>query len=182
MIAKYPEFTKDLDAAEEAEKYEFIMDIASGGRSLLAQYGFKEPGDLIIQTYSESAFKTASEEKTSIKSLGGKYAGEIEVLPPSADARPPAGCALQSINADAAVYLKIVGHIDVGEELQKREKSIEDAKARVDKSKKIMSGAGWEKANPETRKKEEEKLQDAESEVKRLEEAVQDLERLKLEG
>ena len=182
MIAKYPEFKQELEASEAAEKYEFIMDISSGGRSLLAQYGFKEPGDLIIQTYSESAFKTASEEKTSIKSLGGKYAGDIEVLRPSADATPPAGCALQSINADAAVYLKIVGRIDVSEELKKREKSIEDAQARADKSKKIMSGAGWEKANQETRRKEEEKLQDAESEVKRLEEAIKDLERLKLEG
>ncbi len=182
MIAKFPEFKQELETLEEAEKYEFIMDIASGGRSLLAQYGFKESGDLIVQTYSESAFKTASEEKTSIKSLGGKYAGEIEVLRPAADALPPAGCALQSINADAAVYLKIVGRIDVGDELKKREKSIEDAQARADKSKKIMSGVGWEKANQETRKKEEEKLQDAESEVKRLEEAVQDLERLKLEG
>ncbi|OCT49241.1 Valine--tRNA ligase, mitochondrial [Cladophialophora carrionii] len=182
MIAKYPEFKQELDAPGEAEKYEFIMDISSGARSLLAQYGFKEPGDLIIQTYAESAFKTASEEKTSIKSLSGKYAGEIEVLPPAADALPPAGCALQSINADAAVYLKIVGRIDVAEELKKREKSIEDAKARADKSRKIMSGAGWEKANPETKKKEQEKLEDAESEVKRLEEAIKDLERLKLEG
>lgn len=181
MIAKFPEFTTELDAAQEAEKYEFIMDIASGIRSLLSQYGFKEPGDLIIQTYSESAYKTASEERTSIKSLGGKYAGEFEVIPPSADALPPAGCALQSINADAAVYLKIAGRIDVAEELKKREKSIEDAKARAEKSKKIMSGAGWEKASKDTRKKEEEKLQDAVSEVQRLEEAIKDLERLKME-
>jgi valyl-tRNA synthetase len=182
MIAKYPEYVKELDAPEQAETYEFIMDIASGARSLLSQYGFKEPGDLIVQTYSKSAFKAASEEKTSLKSLGGKYAGEIEVLPPSADIVPPAGCALQSISADAAVYLKIVGRINVADELKKREKSIEDAKARAEKSKKIMSGAGWEKANKETRAREVEKLQDAESEVKRLEEAVKDLERLKLEG
>jgi hypothetical protein len=45
-----------------------------------------------------------------------------------------------------------------------------------------MSGAGWEKAGKETRTKEEEKLADAESEVKRLEEALKDLERLKLEN
>ncbi|EXJ67432.1 valyl-tRNA synthetase [Cladophialophora psammophila CBS 110553] len=182
MIAKYPEFNEKLDAPQEAQKYEFIMDIASGIRSLLSQYGFKEPGDVIIQTYSDSAFKTVSDEKTSIKSLGGKYAGEIEVLPPATNSLPPAGCAVQSINADAAVYLKIAGRIDVAEELKKRQKSIEDAKARVEKSKKIMSGAGWEKANKDTKKKEEEKLQDAESEVKRLEEAIKDLERLKLEG
>ncbi|EHY59421.1 Valine-tRNA ligase, mitochondrial [Exophiala dermatitidis] len=181
MIARYPEFNEKLDAPEEAEKYEFIMAIAAGARSLLAQYGFKEPGDLIIQTYSESAFKTASDEKTSIKSLSGKYAGDVEVLPPSAGALPPAGCALQNINADAAVFLKIVGRVDLGEEMKKRAKGIEDAKAKAEKSKKVMSAAGWEKASPETKKKEEEKLQDAEAEVKRLEEAIKDLERLKLE-
>ena len=182
MIAKYPEFNSKLDAPSEAEEYEFIMAISTGVRSLLAQYNFKEPGNLIVQTYSESAFKTASEQRTSIKSLGGKYAGEIEVAPPSASSLPPAGCALQSINSDAAVYLKIVGRIDLSEELQKREKGVEDARARVEKSKKIMSGAGWEKANGETKRKEEEKLADAESEVARLQEAIKDLERLKMEG
>ncbi|KAI1618303.1 valyl-tRNA synthetase [Exophiala viscosa] len=182
MIAKFPEYSEKLDNPKEAEKYEFIMAIATGIRSLLSQYGFKEPGDLIIQTYSEAAFKTASDERTSLKSLGGKYAGDIEVLAPNAASLPPAGCALQSINAEAAVYLKVAGKIDLTEEFKKREKSIEDAKARVEKSKKIMSAAGWEKANPETRQKEKEKLEDAESEVTRLEEAIKDLERLKLEG
>ena len=182
MIARYPEFAPELDAPEQAEKYEFIMDISAGARSLLAQYNFKEPGDLIVQTYSQSAFKAASEEKTSIKSLGGKQTGDVEVLPPSSDALPPTGCALQSINADAAVYLKIAGRANLEEELQKREKSIEDAKARAERSRKNMSGAGWEKASKETKNREEEKLQDAESEVKRLEETLKDLQRLKLEG
>ena len=181
MIARYPEFTEALDNPKAAEEYEFIMDVAAGGRSLLSQYAFKEPGDLIVQTYSESAFQTASAERTSIKSLGGKYAGEIEVLPPSAESSPPGGCALQSINADAAVYLKIVGRIDIDAELKKRLKGIEDAKAKVEKQKKIMSGAGWAKANKETQAKEAEKLVDSQSEVQRLEEAVKDLERLKLE-
>lgn len=181
MIAKYPEAHKQLEAPAEAEEYEFIMAIATGIRSLLSQYGFKEPGDLIVQTYSDTAYKTASAESASIKSLGGKYAGNVEVLPPSSSSTPPAGCALQSISTEAAVYLKIVGRIDLGEETKRRQKSLEDAKAKVDKSKKIMSGAGWTKANNDTKKKETEKLEDAESEVKRLEEALKDLERLNLE-
>lgn len=181
MIAKYPAFIDALDQPEAAQEYEFIMDVAAGARSLLSQYGFKEPGDILIQTYSESAFKTASTERTSIKSLSGKYAGEIEILPPREDSSPPAGCALQSINADAAVYLKIVGRIDIDAELKKRHKGIEDAKAKIEKQKKIMSGAGWAKASKETQAKEQEKLIDAESEVQRLDEAAKDLERLKLE-
>lgn len=182
MVARYPEYIEKLDNPKQAEEYEFIMAIATGIRSLLAQYGFKEPGDLIIQTYSETAFKTVSDERTSLKSLGGKYAGEIEVLPPSSASLPPAGCALQSINADAAVYLKVAGKIDLSEELKTRAKGVEDAKARMEKSKKIMSAAGWEKASPDTRRKEQEKLEDAESEVTRLQEAIKDLQRLQLEG
>jgi valyl-tRNA synthetase len=180
MIAKFPEYIESLDAPKDAEAYDFIMDIATGIRSLLSQYGFKEPGDITVQTYSENAFKIVTEQSTSLKSLGGKNCGEIKILPPSDDA-PPVGCALQSINVDAAVYLKIVGRIDLAEELKKREKSLEDAKAKVDKSKKIMSGAGWEKAAKATREKEQEKLQDAEKEAERLEGAIKDLERLKLE-
>jgi len=182
MIAKYPEFHEALDAPKEAEEYEFITDIATGIRSLLSQYGFKEPGDIIIQTYSETAFKTVTADRTSIKSLSGKYAGDIEILAPSTDAQAPAGCALQSISAEAAVYLKIAGRIDLAEETKRREKTLEEARARVEKSKKIMSGVGWEKASADTKKKETAKLEDAESEVKRLEEALTDLQRLKLEG
>ena len=182
MIARFPEFNEKLDAPREAEEYEFIMEIATGIRSLLSQYGFKEPGDIIIQTYSEGALKTVTEQKTSLKSLGGKNCGEIQILPPSKDVAPPAGCALQSISAEAAVYLKIIGRIDVNEEMKKRQKGLEEAKAKVEKSKKIMSGVGWEKAGKGTREKEEEKLLDAEREVERLKEAVGDLERLRLEG
>lgn len=181
MIARFPEFTSTLDAPKEAEEYEFIMEIATGIRSLLSQYGFKEPGDITIQTYSDTAFQTVTEQKTSLTSLGGKNCGEIEILQPSKNASPPAGCAVQSINADAAVYLKIIGRIDLAEEMRKREKSLEEAKSKVDKSKKIMSGAGWEKANKATKEKEEEKLDDASKEVERLTEAVRDLERLKME-
>jgi len=157
------------------------MDIASGIRSLLSTYNFKDPGELIIQTYSESSYHLLTAERTSVRSLGGKYCGEVEILAPAADALAPAGCAIQSISTEAAVYLKVAGRIDLDEEKTKREKGLEDAKAKVEKSKKIMSGAGWEKANKETRDKEQEKLVDAESEVKRLEEALKDLEKLSLD-
>lgn len=181
MVAKFPEFTSKLDKPTEAADYEFIMDIATGIRSLLSQYGFKEPGDLIVQTYSDNAYKTVSEQITSIKSLGGKNCGNIEVLAPSKTSSAPAGCALQSINADAAVFLKIAGRIDIGEEIGKSQKSLTDAKGKVDKSQKIMQGKGWEKASKDTQEKEQEKLKDAEKEVERLEQALKELERLKLE-
>ena len=182
MIAKFPEFNSKLDRPEEAAQYDFIMDIATGIRSLLAQYGFKEPGDLTIQTYSDASFKTASEQATSIKSLGGKYCGQLEVLPPSKDSSPPAGSALQSINADAAVFLKIAGRIDIAAEIKKQEKTLGDAQGRLEKSQKVTQGKGWDKVNKTTQQKETEKLNDAEKEVERLQLALKELERLKLES
>jgi valyl-tRNA synthetase len=182
MVARFPDFTSRLYSPEAAKEYEFIMAIATGIRSLLSQYGFKEPGEIIIQTYSESALSSVTEQQTSLKSLGGKYCGDIGILPPSKGATPPAGCALESISAEAAVYLKIVGRIDLGEEMKKRENNLEEAKSKVEKSKKTMAGVGWEKASQVTREKEQEKLEDASKEVERLTEAMKDLERLKLEA
>ena len=165
MIARYPEFEKSWHAPQAALEYEFIMDISTGIRSLLSRYKFKEPGDVVIQTYSDSAFKVVSAKQTSIKSLGGKCLGEIEITAPSTDALPPRGCALQSINTEAAVYLKVLDRIDLEDELNKLAKSLSEAKAKVEKTQRIISGKGWERASEETKRKERAKLADAESEV-----------------
>jgi valyl-tRNA synthetase len=182
MIARYPEFEKSWHAPQAALEYEFIMDISTGIRSLLSRYKLKEPGDVVIQTYSDSAFKIVSAERTSIKSLGGKCLGEIEITVPSTDALPPRGCALQSISTEAAVYLKMLDRIDLEDELNKLTKSLSEAKAKVEKTQRIISGKGWERASEETKRKERAKLADAESEVRRMEEALKDLERLRLEA
>ncbi|RMD42617.1 hypothetical protein DV735_g2502, partial [Chaetothyriales sp. CBS 134920] len=185
MIAQFPEWQQQLSRPKAAEEYEFVTDIAEGIRSLLSQYGFKEPGDVIIQTYSTSAHETVTSQADSIKSLGGKTCGNISVLPPPSSgttAKPPPGCALSSISADAAVYLRILGRIDLAAEIKKQQKNVDEARAKVDKSKKAMAGSGWAKADKKTRQKEEDKLADAESEVKRITDAIADLERLRLEA
>jgi len=66
MIARYPEFSEILHAPQAAEEYEFVVSIATGIRSILSQYHFKEPGDVIIQTSSDSAFRTVMAEQLSI--------------------------------------------------------------------------------------------------------------------
>jgi valyl-tRNA synthetase len=180
MIAKYPQADSSLDYPKEAAKYEFVMDVSKGVRSMLAQYNFKEPAnDIFVQTYSDAAFQTASAEQTSIKSLGGKYVGEIEIL--KTGAITPAGCAVYAISAEAAVYLKIVGKVDLGNEKEKAEASLAEARGKVEKSQKIMGAEGFKKVKQETREKEERNLKDAESEVSRFEEVLKDLERIKME-
>ena len=181
MVASYPQANSALAAPKEAAEYEFVMAISSGIRSLLAQYGFKEPGDIFVQTYSDSAFDTAFTEETSIKSLGGKYVGEVSILRPG-KTQPPAGCAVYAVSAEAAVYLKIVGKVNIGKEKEKAQASLAGAKEKVDKSEKIMSKEGWGKVKQEVKEKEERNLKDAESEVARFEEVLKDLERLGLEN
>ena len=181
MVARYPRFDSFLVNPSAAADYEFIMALSAGVRSLLSQYNFKEPGDISIQTYCQSAFDTASAECASIKSLGGKYVGKIEILSPYSKDTPPAGCAVSPVSEEAAVYLKIVGKVDLGREKEKTGQSLEEAKAKVEKSRKIMAGEGWGKVKKETREKEEKNLRDAEAEVRRFEEVGRDLERLQLE-
>jgi hypothetical protein len=113
------------------------------------------------------------------KSLSGKYLGGLEIRPPGSEVVPPRSCVLQSISAEAAVYLKVLGKINLVDEINKQQQMLEDAKAKVQKSQTIMSEKGQEKANEATKRKEREKLEDAKSEVERIEEA---LEILKLEG
>lgn len=187
MIARYPQPHDPWNAPSPAADYEFIIALSAGARSLLAQYAFKDPGDILIQTYTSSAFKTASAEHTSLKSLSGKTAGEITILPPPTDPSKtptaPAGCAVSPVSSEAAVYLRVAGRIDVAKELERVGGDLEGARAKVGKSRKIMGVEGWEKkVGRETREKEERGLRDAEAEVARFEEVRRDLERIKVEG
>lgn len=181
IIAQYPVFQKQLHGPREAEQYELIMEVAKGVRSLLAQYEFKEPGDLIVQVYSDEVYKSLSSEQTSLKSLGGKYCGEITVEA-SDSAEVPAGCAVSSINADVAVYLKVAGRIDFEAEIGKINAKLDATRAKIEKSQGIMAGPGFTKASKDTQEKEQEKVKDAEGEVTRLEAAIKDMERLRLES
>ena len=180
MIAKFPEEDERFRFPKEAAEYEFIMDISSGIRSLLSQYAFKEEGEIFVQTFEKDAYELAVTEKASIKSLGGKYAGNIKILPPTQSSRP-SGCAVFPVGARAAVFLHVAGKIDIGKEKEKAEASLNEAKNKLGKIEKIMSAAGFEKASTSTQEKEKANARDAESEVKRYEEALKDLERLQLE-
>ena len=181
IVAEYPTFHEELSASDATQQYELVMDVAKGIRSILAQYEFKEPGDLTIQTYSRDAQQTLEAESTSLKSLGGKYCGAIQIQASQTGSAAPAGCAVQSINADVAVYLKVAGRIDYATEATRLSKTLDSAKSRVKKSQDIISGPGYSKASQDTQDKEAEKLKDNEGEVSRIEAAIKDLERLKLE-
>ena len=180
MVASFPEFKSAFEFSEAAANYQLVMDVAKGLRSLPSQYAFKEPGDLFIQTYNEKTLKTVNDELNSIKSLGGKYVGTVEVLPPSNQGAPK-GCVVYAVSADAAVYLRIAGKLDLTKEKEKAETQLKNAKEAVSKVEDIMAAPGWAKAKAEVKAGQEKKKKDAESEVKNFEEVISGLERLILE-
>lgn len=178
MIAKYPEFKETWENPQAVKDYEFILAIAEGCRSLLSMYNFKEPGDILIRLHSDDTLNLVREQLMMIKSLGGKYLGGIELENSAANSSPPKGYALRSINSDTTVFLKISGRIDLTDLKAKQQKSLDDARKKVQKSQQIMSQRGWEKAGRETKEKEMEKLKNASSDVTRLEAALEELERI----
>ena len=183
MVARYPVFDESFDNPKAAEDYELVMAIAQGMRSLLSHYQLKEPGELYIQTKSHKAFAIASREVTSIKSLGGKFVGEIETLPPDAANSPsPRGCAGLAVSSDAAVYLRVVGRVDLLSEKEKAQGQLEAVQLRVSQMEEKMAAPGWIKAKAEAKEREEQKLQAAQSEAATFVQVIEELDRLILDA
>lgn len=180
MKAKFPEYDPALDDPAAETAYELILDTSKAMRSILVQYEVKTKTDLIIQTYDPTSHRTIADEVTSIKSLGGKYAGEITVLSPEDSKTPPPGCVVSAVGAKAAVYLPVSKEIALEQEARARA-NLAKAQEAVRKQQSIINSAGWrEKVKPEVREAEEKKLRDAESEAARFEEQIRELERLRI--
>lgn len=179
MKARYPEFNPEFhDPAAEAA-YELILSTSKAIRSILSEYGVKTKADVKIQAYDATSHKTISEEATSIKSLGGKNAGEVTVLPLD-NTVPPAGCVVSAVGAQAAVYLE-VSHEVLLEQEQKAKANLTKAQETIKRQHTIMNTAGWkDKVKQEIQAMEEKKLRDAEGEAARFEEQIKALENLRI--
>jgi valyl-tRNA synthetase len=181
MYAKYPEYNPIFHDKAAEIAYELVLNTSKSLRSILAQYEIKEKSDTIIQTYDATSHQTISEEVTAIKSLGGKYVGEISVLGPENKTRP-AGCVVSPVSAEAAVYLKVSKEVALEQE-EKAKANLAKAQDIVCRQQTIMNVAGWrEKVKPEVQEQEEKKLRDAESEAALIEEQIRELEKLRIEA
>ena len=180
MKARFPEYRPEFDDPAAAAAYELILNTSKAIRSILAQYEVKTKGDIIVQTYDATSYKTISDELAIVKSLGGKNLGELSVRGPE-DTTRPSGCVVSAVGAEAAVYLRVSKEVALEQE-EKAKASLEKSRDAVRRQQTLVTGAGWkEKAKPEVREAEEKKLKDAESESARLEEQIKEFERLRLE-
>lgn len=181
MVARFPEYNASFDDEAAEKAYELVLDTSKAIRSILAQYEVKEKSDLILATYNEASHKTISDEVVAIKSLGGKYAGEITVLGPDAKSRQD-GCVVSPIGADAAVYLKVSKQVAL-EQAEKAKANLQKTLDTVAKIQKTMNTPGWrEKVKVEVQESEEKKLRDAEGEAALIEEQIRELEKLRLDA
>ncbi|KAF9894301.1 valine--tRNA ligase [Aspergillus nanangensis] len=180
MTAKYPEYKPEFDDTEAETAYELVLNVSKGIRSILAQYEIKTKGDIVVQTYDATSYKTVSNELNIIKSLGGKTLGELSVEGPE-NTTPPAGCVVAAVGAEAAVYLRVSKDVAL-EQSSKAQASLDKARDTLRRQQTLVGSAAWqEKAKAEVRELEEKKLKDTESEVARLEEQVRAFEKLRLE-
>lgn len=180
MTAKFPEYQAEFHDPAAETAYELVLNTSKAIRSILAQYDVKTTGDIIIQTYDATTQTTVSEEINSIKSLGGKNLGEVSHLGPE-NKRPPSGCVVAAVGAEAAVYLRVSKEVALEQE-EKAKSGLDKAREAVRKSQGIMSTPGWkDKVKAEVREAEEKRLRDAESEAARLEEQIKEFEKLRLE-
>ena len=179
MKAAYPEYNASFDDPAAETAYELILATSRSIRSILAEYEVKTKGDIKIQTYDATSYATLSEEVSSVKSLGGKYAGDVSVLSPE-NTEPPRGCVVSAVGATAAVYLKVSEEVLLEQE-EKAKANLAKAQEAVKKQHAIMNAAGWrEKVKKEVQEMEEKKLRDAEGEAARFAEQIRALENLRI--
>lgn len=180
MTARYPEYQAEFNDPVAETAYELILNTSKAVRSIIAQYELKVKGDIIIQTYDATSHKTISDEIASIKSLGGKFLGELSVQGPENTARP-AGCVVTPVGSSAAVYLRVSKEVALEQE-EKARASHQRSQEVVRRQQQLVSSPAWqEKAKPEVREMEEKKLRNAEGELARLEEQIREFEKLRLE-
>ncbi|KAG5962192.1 Valine--tRNA ligase, mitochondrial [Claviceps cyperi] len=180
MVAKYPQYTPDLDDPESEAAYELVLACTKAARSLMAEYALKENSHVIVQAYTDAALKTCHAEVASIKSLSGKSVQTMEVVGP--DAPRPTGCVAYPVSTSAAVFLHVKGRVDLDAEIAKAQKKMDKSQMSVQKQEKILLDPTYkEKVSATVRQADEQRLADAQQEVASFQETIKQFEQLKLE-
>jgi len=180
MVARYPEWDPKFENPEAEAAYDIVLGCSKGVRSLMAEYAPKDEAQIFIQANDDSSYKTVSEEKSSIRSLSGKGAMKIEVLPGS-HARP-SGCVSFPVSSAVSVFIHVKDRVDLDEEINKATKKLEKARVAVQKQRKLVSDPAYvEKVAIATQDADKKKLADLESEEVGFETTIEQFKQLKLE-
>ncbi|KAK0759195.1 hypothetical protein N5P37_008077 [Trichoderma harzianum] len=180
MIAKYPEWDQQFENPKAEAAYDIVLGCSKGIRSLVAEYSPKDEAKIFIHAYDAASHKTVSEEKSSIRSLSGKGAMEIEILSP--DHARPTGCVAFPVSSAVSVFIYVKDRVDLDEEIAKAAKKLEKARAAVQKQTKLLQDPVYiEKVAVATQNADKKKLADLESEANGFETTIEQFKQLKLE-
>lgn len=177
VVASYPQYDSALDDLKSERDYELLLGCSKGVRSLLNEYAIKEEGAAFVRPLNDEAASTASAQQSSIKTLSGKYLKNLTVLKVGESA--PAGTAVYPVSAAAAVYVQLKGQIDPDTEIKKTQPKMQKASEAVKEQERLI-GTLSDGVSKDVRSKEEERLKDAESELRLYEESLASFQKLKL--
>ncbi|CAN3375512.1 hypothetical protein DIURU_005750 [Diutina rugosa] len=136
VVAKYPQYVKEYDNAEAATHYEFVLDVAKGIRSLLAQYNIIKNGQAFVETADAGQYDVANAQVDSIAALI-KGVEKITVVKQASDV--PSGCAVLSVSPSCNVHVLVKGQIDIDAEITKVQKKLQSAEEAIGKTKDAMA-------------------------------------------
>jgi len=127
---------------------------------------------IFIKCTTEALQKTFSSETPTFQGL--IRSGETTILGKSAE--DPAGCIKQFVNDDLTIFIKVVGLIDMNDEIARVQKRITQLGGLKDNLAKKMTMKGYEQKVPaEVRQENVKKMTGYETEVKECEKSIEDL-------
>ena len=171
MIAKYPEYSKDLEFKDDEKNIEQIKEVITGIRNARTKMNVhpSKKSKLIFIAPNYKEFIEASDGF--IKKLG--FADEIEVRDQRIDIPKNA---INIVTSDMEIFIPFEDLVDIKEEIERLEK--EKAKVLVEKEKtdKMLSNPGFIEKAPAAKVEEEKEKQAKFNEmIKSIEERIEKL-------
>lgn len=188
VIAEYPIYRADLDDESSAAKYEVLLSLAKGIRSLLAEYGVKQGGKAYITCSSitaadggENELHLVSSHLGQIKTLATKALASVDVgTTEEIDKVRPTGCAVYTVSPTLTVYLDVTANVDASSVAKAKEKLVK-ARATEEKQQKLFQDREWtEKTSAAVMDMEKAKLESVKAEAANLEATIAQFEALVL--
>ena len=138
-IAEFPQQLVSFKSENVEETMDKLQTVISGFRKMMSPYNIKNP-ELNVRCNDEAFLPQLTQELDMLKSL--LKAGSISVIDKSAP--NPDGSSQLYINDDLQTYIKVVGFIDIGEEIQRKEKRNSQIQGLLDTLIKKMNVKGYE--------------------------------------
>jgi len=170
-IAPYPLEVPSW-ANEQIEKdVKFIQDIIKAVRVMRAAFNLtKERPTTYVNLHNEQLQKTVLEYKETITFV--TQSGDTEIV---LNQTCPVGCAVEIVNENCEVYLRIKGHVDIAAELDKLEKKKSKIESDYEKLLNLTRGSNYHRVPEKLRQDNAEKLLSYKQEIATTEKAFASL-------